>query len=203
MSHESEIRRLYGTDPHVSDSLFGRMIEEAQDRDRREDDLAELPEPDTEPERLTLKPVLEPAMRRAAAMFGAATAEQVGDAMLARARRLHDDDPIACPSCGTPDVIHVPGSPLCRPADDATPEAVARFVLKQFEHVIATLDTVGLAIEGLNSLDTIRRDDVAAAVSRIEQLEDRMALRASIESALARRLDGLRRTLDARTEDRA
>ena len=195
MSNESEVRELYANDPLVSHELFGRMIEDAQARDRLEADAAEAPEPEpyNADEVRRLASAYDPAAPRP--LLGEVTAAQVGEAVLRNARRFHDDDDIACPRCSRPDVIHVPGHPDCKPADDAPPEVVARYILAQFEQVAETLETIGAAIAGLNALDGVRADDAADLRATVAELTRRMDLRVDIERVLTKRLENMNRVL--------
>jgi hypothetical protein len=195
MSNESEVRELYGRDPFVSDEVFGRLIEDAQARDRLEADAAEAPEP--EPYTTDEAKRLAAFHREHAptAALGEVTAAQVGEAILRNARRFNEDDPIACPRCSRPDVIHVPGNPECKPADDAPPEVVARYILAQFEQVADTLETIGAAIAGLNALDGVRADDAADLRATVAELTRRMDLRVDIERVLTKRLENMNRVL--------
>jgi hypothetical protein len=195
MSNESEVRELYANDPLVGHELFGRMIEDAQARDRLEADAAEAPEPEPDETVLRAQRILRPALQRAAGVLGEVTAAQVGEAILRNARRFNDDDDIACPRCSRPDVIHVPGHPECKPADDAPPEVVARYILAQFEQVAETLETIAAAIAGLNALDGVRADDAADLRATVAELTRRMDLRVDIERVLTKRLENMNRVL--------
>jgi hypothetical protein len=169
MSHVSECIQLYRNDLFVTSDEFGRLIQDALERDDAEADAGEAPEPEpfTTPEAAAdylLSAIGEPEPKPFTL-----DAAAVGEAILRNGRRHTADIP---------------------PPPDP-PAYVARLVLEQFEQLVSTVETNGEAIALLGTADTLRRETVEALTAAVEHLTQRMNLRAEECRALNRRIDNL------------
>jgi hypothetical protein len=169
MSHVSECIQLYRHDLFVTNDEYGRLIQDALERDEAEAFAAEVPEP--EPFTLDAAAVGEAILRNAGRSNGkpAPEPEPAGD--VARLVREHVEQLV---------------STVADP-----PSYVARLVLEQFEQLVSTVETNGEAIALLGTADKLRRETVEALTAAVEHLTQRMNLRAEECRALNRRIDNL------------
>jgi hypothetical protein len=162
MSHLSECVNLYRYDTLVTHAQYGRIIEDAIERDRLEADAAEAPEPE---------PDTEPDTGQAAPVDFSPLTEAERDQVNSRVRSII-----------TAKIAN----------ERPTAEESAAIVLANFERLADITDDLGRSIEGLIALDDVRRDAITSLEAAVTFLNERMNLRADELRALDRRIDNVR-----------
>lgn len=213
MSHVSECIQLYRNDLFVTNDEYGRLIQDALERDEAEADALEAPEP--EPFTLDAAAVGEAILRNgrrsvppepatAAAKWREAIShaadvypeQAAGDKHAAAVARLvleqfEPPEPDTAAAKFREAVAPIIAGYTVQSADDEHAAAVAALVLEQFEQLVSTVELNGEAIALLGTADKLRRETVEALTAAVEHLTQRMNLRAEECRALNRRIDNL------------
>jgi hypothetical protein len=196
MSNESEVRELFATDPHVSHELFGRLIEDAQARDRLAAEQAEAPEPAPEE-----WPAFATDEGHAAHLAAVVDGVSYTDALAAiRAARPQEDEPSRVEQLDHAVMVNVARTGLWKPEADAPPAVVAAYVLGVIDALARTDELLGESIDALNKLDDKRARDIEELTLAVETLARRADLRAEECTALGHRIESNARALASHVE---